>query len=582
MKQSQGSPLPFGVTIEKDKINFSVAVEDRKECKLLLYPKGSMEPCASYLMAEAAGEVRCLALENMDASAYEYNYEIDGEVVLDPYVKKIVGKGKWGEKKSPTDHAVRGSLLVDAYDWEEDETLKLPENTVVAYSLHVRGFTKDRASKVKKKGTFEGVIEKLPYLNELGVNQIHLMPVYEFDECKDPCNYWGYGMAYYFTPKHAYSACGDAIKSLKDLVKACHRAGVEVILEMPFSSEVPKTYMEDCLRHYVLTYHVDGFILNPEVAPFDTICEDPLLKKTKILKHDTDFQNVMRKFLKGDAGMVPDVMYWLRHTSMEDRIFNYIARQNGFTLNDLVSYNEKHNESNGENNRDGTDYNLSWNCGIEGNSRKKKVLDLRRRQVRNAFLLTILSQGTPCILAGDEFRNSQKGNNNVYCQDNAIGWVNWTNLTKEEELFTFVKKLIQIRKDYTVFCPEKEMDGTDKIGCGIPDVSYHAEEAWVNPATHTSRQLGVYYNGKAVGGDDCFVAYNMHWEKHIFALPTLPKNKRWQLLISTDDASHDGEFLKDQKFIELKGRTIVVLTGKEKDENECKSAENDCCDNNGH
>ena len=562
MRQVQGKPLPLGVTAEKERVNFAVAAEEGKECKLLLYPSGSRKPCESYSMAETVGEVRYLAFEEMDTAEYEYNYEIDGEITIDPYVKAIAGKTRWGENKSPEKHEVRGVLDTAPYDWEDDRHPYLPYCDIVAYSLHVRGFTKDSSLEPKIRGTFEGIIEKIPYLKDLGVNQLHLMPVYEFEECGAYRNYWGYGMAYFFAPKNGYSAVGDGVRSLKDMIKACHREGMEVVLEMPFSAQVSKQYMEECLRYYLMEYHVDGFILNPGTTPLDAVCQDPILKKTKILHHRIDFQNVMRKFLKGDGGMIPEVINWLRHISSEEGIFNYITNQSGFTLIDLVSYNEKHNEDNGEDNRDGSDYNLSWNGGAEGPSRKKAVVEIRRRQVRNAYFLTLLAQGTPCILAGDEFGNTQKGNNNVYCQDNPVGWVNWKKYEKKKELHDFVKKLIQIRKQYKVFCPQRAMQGADRVGCGIPDVSYHGEEAWMTPSEHSSRQLGVYYHDE--DGTDCFVAYNMHWLEHTFALPLLLKNKKWHLLISTDEENE--KCLEDQKLIELPPRTIAVFVGRDQDE----------------
>lgn len=562
MRQIQGMPLPLGITVQNDKVNFSVAVPEGKECKLLIYPSGTDVPCESFSMTDTLGEVRYLALEKLDLESYEYNYEINGTIMVDPYVRTLTGKEKWGKEVNLQRHEVRGGLSERTYDWEGDTPLQIPYHDVVAYSLHVRGFTKDACSKVKKKGTFEGVVEKIPYLKELGINQIHCMPVYEFEECGLYRNYWGYGAAYCFVPKSAYSADGDGVKSLKDMVKACHKAGIEVVLEMPFDTQIPKQLMEECLRYYMMEYHIDGFIVNPSVASIEGIRQDPILKKTKIMYHQTGFQNVMRRFLKGDEGMVPDVMYWLRHTSAREGTFNYITNQTGFTLNDLVSYDGKHNEKNGENNRDGTEYNFSWNCGAEGPSRKKEVLDLRKRQIRNAYFLTILAQGTPCLLAGDEFGNSQKGNNNVYCQDNPIGWVNWRKLDKEPELHDFVKKLIQIRKKYKVFCPDREMQGTDKIGCGMPDVSYHGENAWRTPSEVSSRQIGVYYSGLASGEDDCYVAYNMHWLEHSFALPSLPKDKKWYLLISTDEDEESTKYLKNQRCIELKARTIAVIIGR--------------------
>lgn len=545
-----------------NEVNFSVPVPGEKECTLLLYHPGKTEAFAAYPMTESVGEVRYTALKDMGKRSYEYNYMIDGEIVTDPYAKALAGKARWGKEADKENHGVRGVICRGDYDWEGDKTLNIPYHQVVAYSLHVRGFTKDSSSKVKKKGYFEGVVEKLPYLKELGINQLHCMPVYEFEECGLTRNYWGYGAAHCFAPKSAYSAYGDGVRSLKDMVKACHKEGIEVVLEMPFDDGMPKQMMEECLRYYMMEYHIDGFILNPSVAPMEGICQDPFLKRTKIMHHDTGFQNVMRRFLKGDEGMVTDVIYWLRHCSKADGTFNYIANHTGFTLNDLVSYDSKHNESNGENNQDGPDYNFSWNCGAEGPSRKKEIAALRNRQIRNAFLLTLLSQGTPCILAGDEFYNSQKGNNNVYCQDNPTGWVNWDRLGKEPKLHDFVKKIIEIRRTYGVFCPEKEMLGADRTGCGVPDVSYHGENAWRVPSEVSSRQLGVYYSGEACGGEDCYVIYNMHWLGHTFALPALPKEKEWRILATTDGLEESEEPVKNQKRIEVKARTIVILAGR--------------------
>ena len=218
-------------------------------------------------------------------------------------------------------------------------------------------------------------------MKELGINQIQCMPVYEFEENDKYVNYWGYGPAFWFAPKSAYAASGNAEKELKDLVKACHKEGIEVVLDMPFVSGLPHRMIEDCIRYYKMEYHIDGFIINPFNAPAEELRRDPLLKNTKILKKQDDFQNVMRRFLKGDEGMVRDVMWWQRHLSKEEGIFNYITNHTGFTLQDLVSYDGKHNEKNGEKNMDGPDYNYSWNCGAEGPSRKKAVTELRKNQV---------------------------------------------------------------------------------------------------------------------------------------------------------------------------------------------------------
>ena len=544
-------------------MNFSVAVPQEKECQLLLYHAGEKKPCMSFGMKKSIGEVRYIALEDIDPSEYEYNYEMDGEIVVDPYVKALAGREKWGQARDVQMHEVRGKLDIKEYDWEGDAPLQLPYHSIIAYSLHVRGFTKHSSSKVKAKGTFRGVIEKIPYLKELGINQIQCMPVYDFEENLQYCNYWGYGDAYCFAPKGAYAYSKDAVNELKDMVKSCHREGIEVVLEMPFSGNVPKQMMEECLRYYMMEYHVDGFILNPSSAPMEGICADPILKKTKIMVHQTGFQTVMRRFLKSDEGMIPEVMYWLRHNSLGDRTYNYITNQNGFTLYDLVSYDGKHNEANGENNQDGPEYNYSWNCGVEGVTRKKAVLELRQQQIKNAFFLLLFAQGTPCILAGDEFENTQKGNNNVYCQDNPVGWLDWSKLEKKKELHDFVKKLIEIRKAYPVFWPEEEMRGIDQVSCGVPDVSYHGESAWRVPSEVSSRQLGVYYSGAAVGGDDCFVAYNMHWQEHPFALPALSSGKKWYKIASTSEGVlEEPELLDNQRLVEVAERTIMLVIGR--------------------
>ena len=566
MREVQGQPLPLGINISGDHVNFSVAVPEGERCWLLLYRAGEEEPKERYEMTEAIGEVRFLALEGMDPADYEYNYMIGGEVTVDPYARGLAGRDIWGKERDIQKHEVRGVLKNGRYDWEGDEPLKLPFHSIVAYSLHVRGFTKHTSSGVEKKGTFSGVVEKLPYLKDLGINQIQCMPVYEFEECGRFRNYWGYGQAYYFAPKSAYAASGDGERELKDMVKACHKEGIEVVLEMPFTGDTSKQLMEECLRYYCLEYHIDGFLLNPYVAPMDAIHADPILKHTKILVHDTGFQTVMRRFLKGDEGMVRDVMYWLRHQSETKEILNMITGQTGFTLRDLVSYDGKHNEANGEQNQDGPDYNYSWNCGAEGPSRKKAVTELRKNQTRNAFFLLLLAQGTPCILAGDEFGNTQKGNNNVYCQDNPVGWLDWSGLEKHPELHDFVKELIAFRKKHPVFWPEKEMTGMTYSKKGVPDVSYHGENAWRVPLEVSSRQLGVYYSGTdrtGEGDEDCFVAYNMHWLEHTFALPALPRGKKWYRIASTQEGILDkAEPLEDQKFAEVKERTIMIFAGR--------------------
>ena len=566
MKKVQGSPRPLGVTIGTESMNFAVSVPPGKLCELLLYRAGSADVEAVYPMQEdpAMGEVRFLALEGLNPQEYEYNYRIGGKVTLDPYVRRITGHRDFGQKEDLESHKVRGAFLTGNFEWDEDRRPCIPYHEVIAYSLHIRGFTMHSSSKVKHKGTYMGVVEKLPYLQELGINQIQCMPVYEFEEYAGKrTNYWGYGRGCYFAPKAAYSAAGDAAAELKEMVKAFHKAGIEVILEMPFEEGILHQTALECLQYYMLEYHVDGFVVNPYHVSWDGLMADPLLKGVKILKKEEWFQNVMRRFLKGDEGMIDDVIWALRRNTKEDGCCNYITAHTGFTLADLVSYDEKHNEANGEHNHDGPVYNYSWNCGAEGPSRKRSIMELRRNQIKNAFFLLLTAQGTPCLLAGDEFENTQKGNNNVYCQDNELSWLNWNRLKNNDSLFQYVKALIALRRDHPVLHRPDALLGLNQISCGTPDVSYHGENAWQVPADVSSRQLGVLYCASGQNDNDCFIAYNMHWVKHTFALPALPKKKKWYRVMDTAEGILEKpQLLENQKTMVLKERSILLLIGK--------------------
>ncbi len=553
MRTVMGYPLPLGVSVKGDMVNFSVAVETEKTCHLCIFKAGNEKPKYKIELPKnnAIGAVRFVALTRCNLEGMEYLYDIDGEYVVDPYARGTV----------ETEGHMRGRILTEEYDWEGDQPLCIPCHEVISYNLHVRGFTKHSSSQAQHKGTFEGVVEKIPYLKELGINQIQCMPVYAFEDAKQYKNYWGYGEAFCFAIKQDYAAEEQAEISLKNMVKACHRNGIEVILHLPFSQATPKQMIEECLRYYVLDFHVDGFVLNPYLAPMEGILSDPILKKTKILQYRDDFQNTMRSFLRGDEGMVPDAMWWLKQHSGDEGSCNYISNHTGFTLADLVTYNEKHNEANGENNTDGPENNYSWNCGVEGPTRRKQVIELRNRQMRNAMFLMILSQGTPCILAGDEFGNSQQGNNNVYCQDNETAWLDWGNLEKNNSFFEYTKQLIALRKAYPILHSDKPLLGVDKTSCGIPDISYHGKEAWQLPEQNESCQFGVYYHD--VDGTDCYIAYNMSEQKQEFALPALIQKKKWHKVFTTanERGITTGE-VENQRATIVDGRTIVMLMGR--------------------
>ena len=565
MRKIKGSPQPFGVDIKDRSVNFAVQAEQGKSCELLLYRKGKEEPEYRFDMPEeeGVGEVRFLAIQDLKADRYEYNFLIDGKVRVDPYVKELAGKEKFGVKRELQEHQIRGKIVSMDYDWQDDRRLHIPWEEVVAYSLHVRGFTRHSSSKVMHKGTFQGIIEKLDYLKDLGINQIQCMPVYEFEECgRTKINYWGYGEGFYFAPKTSYAAGKSAVRELKDMVRACHGKGIEVVLEMPFAQGVSAVYALECLRFYMLEYHIDGFVLNPYNVPWEQLKNDPFLKDIKLMQKDDGFQNVMRRFLKGDENMVNDVIWALKNRASESGRCNYITTHTGFTLWDLVSYDCKHNEENGENNLDGPDYNYSWNCGAEGPSRKRAIINLRKNQVKNALELLLTAQGTPCLLAGDEFCNSQRGNNNAYCQDNETGWVNWTQLKKDDWLFQYTKNLIKFRKEHHCLHQSSALSGIDRTRCGIPDVSYHGENAWQVKAEVSSRQLGVLYSGTKDGEEPCFTAYNMHWLPHRFALPSIGKNMEWYLVMNTKDGVFRApQKLEDQKEVLLEERSVAILTG---------------------
>ena len=507
-------------------------------------------------------------------------YEADGEEFADPYAQIIHGRDRWGKRRNPD--SVRAGISLEEFDWKQDVLPRRDFSEVIMYQLHVRGFTKHSSSKVKDKGTYLGIIEKIPYLKELGINALMLLPCYEFDELsldvgsynapsendsdedvKHRINYWGYGTknTYYLSPKSSYASdVRHSDVEFKEFVRQMHLAGIEVILEMPFTEGTTFSLILDCLRYWVMQYHVDGFIVNPYICNPDELAKDPVLAKSKILKKEDGFQNVMRRFLKGDEGMIRDVICQLKN--QDTQLYNYIASHNGFTLCDVVSYDGKHNEANGENNLDGPDYNYSWNCGAEGNSRKKAVNELRKNQIFNAFFLLLFAQGMPCILSGDEFMNTQKGNNNAYCQDNLISWLDWNQLSRQEELYIFVCRLIALRKACMKQIAKKSEDTMGRSG--IPQISYHGEDAWQMPAGRASRQLGVFYHEESTE-KDFYIAYNMHWLSHSFALPSLPKGMEWVCIAGTKEGVLDEKEavpVKDKK-VQLEERTIKVFVGRQ-------------------
>lgn len=596
-----GQISPLGAVKVLGGVQFACILEENATCKLLIYDKAH-NLLDSVLMNDfrVSGDIASVVVTKDLGTDFSYCYEVDGQCRTDAFMKKSTGRRKYGDFEAHQDEAM---LYVDDFDWEEDRPLKLRFSDIVAYQLHVRGFTKHASSKTLNRGTFGGVTEKISHLKSLGINQVVLMPCYEFDEremmtgadslqqndyMKNPdektINYWGFKEGFYYCPKASY-AQNDAVFEFKSMIKALHKAGIEVVMRMYFPATFNATFVLDILHFYVCDYHIDGFFLMGPSVPMQMIASDPGLFDTKLYNAffdkdsikaksyktnenlafaNSDFGTVCRKFLKSDDNMLYEFVSRQRLNPSDVHVVNYITDYCGFTLNDLVSYDYKHNEDNNENNRDGENYNYSWNCGVEGDTRRKSILALRQKQIKNAFVFLLMSHGVPMILSGDEFLNSQGGNNNPYCQDNEIGWVVWKNNKQSAEIFEFVKLLISIRNEHPVLHPTKEFRIMDYAACGFPDLSYHSESPWVPKFDNYLRHIGLMlcgnYAKKSDGyADDFFyIAYNMHWENHEFALPILPKGLEWKIIVSSD-ANDDKVTIKAS---EADGVNKVVVDGR--------------------
>ena len=372
------------------------------------------------------------------------------------------------------------------------------------------------------------------------------------------------------------------------MVKALHKAGIEVIMQFYFPGEINRNLVMDCLIFWQSEYHIDGFHIFGSHLPLDLIATMPRLTETKIYyerydhagifatdgccingflaEYNQDYLTDMRRFLKSDEDMLNKFMYRQRCNPQDIKVINHLTSFEGFTLNDLVSYDYKHNEANGEDNKDGTGYNYSWNCGTEGNTRKNAILKLRMKQLKNAYCLLMFSQGTPMIMAGDEFMNSQGGNNNPYCQDNDVTWLNWRMNKRSSELYEYVKMLIALRRSHAILHMGREASLLDTRSCGYPDISYHAEQAWYPGMDTHIRHIGILLCGEYAGdeADDYFyIAVNMHWEDHTFAIPNLPSDISFKYLFDTDnrgEAAYEPETDDNgNKLVRVGGRTILVL-----------------------
>jgi len=679
----RGHPLPYGASPRREGVNFSVFSRYATEMSLVLFAPGESEPVLELPLDSRynkTGEVWHVFVEGLDPGV-EYGFRADREdnpsphlyrfdrskVLIDPYSKSVVGLERWGEVAQTKGRLerLRSRVVDEEFDWGHEHPLAVPLADSVIYEMHVRGFTRHPSSGVKHPGTFRGVVEKIPYLKELGVTSVELMPVTEFEECDNPRtnlltgeplrNFWGYQPVSFFAPKASYAADGapgEPVREFKSMVQAFHEAGIEVILDIVFNHTgegdergatfcwrgldnptyyllEPKTgrYLNysgcgntlNCnhpvmrfqilaaLRYWVTEMHVDGFRFDlasilgrgrdGEVLPnpplLEAIAADPVMADVKLIAEAWDaaglyqvgsfpswgrwaewngrFRDELRHFVKSDPGMTkllatrlagsPDLYRGGDRAPWHS--INFVTSHDGFTLADLVSYNDKHNWENGEGNTDGHDDNLSWNCGEEGASSSGEVSALRGRQQRNFLVLLFLSQGVPMLLAGDEFGRTQRGNNNAYCQDNDVSWVDWSLLERNAALFRFTRRLVRFRKAHpslrrrTFFEDEKH-----------PVVAWHGAKLGKPDWTGESRTIGMHLLGP--GGDEpLYLFANAHWEATAFDLPRLPPGRSWRRFVDTslapgEDALEPGEEapLPPGRSYVAGPRSTVVLVGR--------------------
>ena len=627
-------------------VNFSIN-SSGKSCELVLYHTHEKEPFAiiPFPASYRVGNVFSMIVFDLDYENLEYGFRIDGEynfqrgnvfdktkTLLDPYARIVSGRNVWGEKPDwSNEFQYRSKVALDDFDWEGDQPLKTPHNELIIYEAHVRGFTKDESSGVKYRGTYAGLREKIPYLKDLGVTAVELLPIFEFDEFEGAredsngnwlCNYWGYSTVAFFAPKAGYAASGKysmQIDEFKTLVKELHRNGIKVILDVVFNhtaegnehgpyisfkgidnrayyiltpegyyynfsgcgntlncnNPVVRNMILDCLRYWIGEYHVDGFrfdlaaILgrNQDGSPMsnppllEALAYDPLLSDAVLIAEAWDagglyqvgtfpafgkwsewngkYRDDVRKFLKGETGLAEAVAnriagsedIYNRYWRGDCASVNFITCHDGFTLYDLFAYNDKHNDANGWGGSDGGNDNHSWNCGWEGDTDDPGVNFLRRKMIKNACAILMTSLGIPMILAGDEFGNTQYGNNNPYCQDNKISWLDWSQLGKYSEVHEFFKQMIAFRKRHPVLM--RMSQGTPE---NYPAISYHGTNAWQFDHSPENRVIGVMFTGKTQDGRDDFVyiGVNSHWDSHEVWLPALPNFAHWKIEVNTD------------------------------------------------
>ncbi len=668
----------YGACVASNGVSFTINSHGATRCTLLLFKPQAPKPYARIPFPDSyrIGDTYSMLVFDIKPDEFEYAFSFDGpyepakgllfneeNVLLDPYSRAVTGQRKWGEKpEGGKDFEYRARVVKSSFDWGNIKQLEQPFEDLVIYETHVRGYTKDKSSGVSAPGTFAGLKDKIPYLKDLGINAVELMPIFEFDEMESArvvdgvqlYNYWGYNTVSFFAPNTSYAFNeehnheGDELKSL---IKALKENGIEVILDVVFNHTaegnemgpcfsfkgidnnvyymltpdahyynfsgcgnvmncnhpVVRSFIIDCLRHWAIEYRVDGFrfdlasilgrdqngapMANPPIL--ESLAFDPVLGKMKLIAEAWDagglyqvgsfpswnrwaewngrYRDDMRSFLKGDDGMAGNAITRITGSrdlySPESRghkaSVNFMTCHDGFTLYDLYSYNEKHNEKNGWNNTDGDNNGHSWNCGAEGETDDPNVNGLRRRLIKNAFAALLCSRGPAMFFAGDEFCNTQFGNNNAYCQDNIISWLDWSRLEEFKEIHDFVRHMIQFRKEHPIL---RKM--TKPSSCQFPEISVHNGTPFNASTDYKTKLIGIMYAGRNeedTEDDIVFYCMNAYWEPLVMQLPVLPNGKHWHVDTNTNAEYFDGEDftakteLLGVNTIRVPARTTIIL-----------------------
>jgi len=657
-----GKFLENGACRVDEGVNFTIHSNGAKSCNLCLFHIGEREPYAILPFPESCrmGGTYSMVVYGLKPKEFEYAYQFDGEYnvskgvlfdktkyILDPYAKSVAGQENWGKEKPVSERMYKARVVDSGYDWGNFKNTSLEPKDMIIYEMHVRGFTQDPSSGVEHRGTYEGIREKIPYLRELGINAVELMPVFEFDEMEDVrvvdgeklLNYWGYSPVCFFAPNIAYASDtrpGKAGNEFRSLIHELNANGIEVILDVVFNHTaegnelgpcfsfkgidnniyymltpdgkyynfsgcgnvmncnhpIVQQFILECLRYWVVSYRVDGFRFdlasimgrNEDGSPMNkppllqSLAFDPVLGNVKLIAEAWDagglyqvgsfpswnrwaewngrYRDDMRCFLKGDYGMAQAAINRItgsldlygKENRGENATVNFLNCHDGFTLYDMYAYNYKHNEKNGWNNMDGANDNNSWNCGVEGETDNPEVLALRNRLRKNAFAILMCSRGSAMFLAGDEFCNTQFGNNNAYCQDNIISWLDWNRKEEYSEMFEFCKFMINLRKKHPIL-----RGRSGPSGCGFPEVSIHNKTAWNSNCGPDTRTIGVMFAGRTEGNredDIIYIGMNAFWEKETVQLPKLPLGRKWRIIMNTEfEHTVDTDYHKLTKWV---------------------------------